>query len=156
MVQSKKIPRFGFARMFSKKAFKPKGQKKVELRTLRASRPEKPFERFYFVETFKGSERVAHIDVVSTAEKQVKEIEAFFVEPKLREKGIGKKLMEKTLHDLRKQGVKKLIAAALPEAMDFYKGFGFKQVGERLNPSMTLSPLMELDLADYFRKFRKA
>lgn len=141
---------------FKRKTLKLSGFPPFELRTQRALRPEKELERFYNIETYDKNKRIARVEVISTAEKKMKEIEDFSVEESFRRRGLGKKLMAKTLNDLYARGAQKVIAAVKPEAIKFYERYGFKYTGRtKLMPSMRVFPIMDLDLVDYFRKLGK-
>lgn len=145
---------FGKPSLFTRKTFKPKGLEKIRLETSRPWKHEKEFP-FYRIEAIKGPDSIASITVDNTPEPKVKKIHFLWVQSLLQKKAIGKKLMDKALNDLRKLGVKKVIAAVKPTAIGFYEKFGFKDTGEtHLMANMQLFPIMELDLENYFKKFK--
>ena len=76
------------------------------------------------------------------------ELDALFVEPACIGTGIGRSLIQHALHLLSECGAERLVIQGDPNAMDFYRAAGARQVGSRESGSIPgrFLPLFEIDI----------
>jgi predicted N-acetyltransferase YhbS len=76
------------------------------------------------------------------------ELDALFVEPACIGAGIGRSLIQHALSMLSECGAERLVIQGDPNAMDFYRAAGARQVGSRESGSIPgrFLPLFEIDI----------
>lgn len=84
--------------------------------------------------------------------KQTIQLEEVYLEPELRHKGLGRKLLQKILWDAYRQGNKLARVYPTAESMPFYEKMGFRAIKTERRFGM---PVLGLDLKEWAEKLKE-